>query len=61
MALDDFLGKGVGLPEDVGLFETFLSEPENVDPRLAAADEFTISNYSLIPQLTPHVNVDSGQ
>jgi len=58
MAFDDFLGKDAGIAEVAGLIETFISEPENVEVRLIAAHALMISNYSLIPQLTSHVNVD---
>lgn len=60
MAFDDFLGKDVSITEVAGRFETFISEPENVEVRLAAAHALMISNYSLIPQLAAHVNVDLG-
>lgn len=60
MAFDDFLGKDAGIAEVAGLIETFISEPENVEVRVIAVDEFMISNYSLIPQLAAHVNVDLG-
>jgi hypothetical protein len=34
---DDFLGEEVGIGEVVGLFETFVSEPEDVEAGLVAA------------------------
>ena len=58
MAFDNFLGKDAGIAKVAGLFETFISEPEIVELRLVAAHQLIISNYSLIPQLTSHVNVD---
>ena len=60
MALDDVLDKDARIAKFAGRFETFISEPENVDVRLAAAHALMISNYSLIPQLAAHVNVDLG-
>jgi hypothetical protein len=60
MAFDDFLGRDVSIAEVAGRFETFFSEPENVEVRLAAAHALMISNYILIPQLAAHVNVDLG-
>ena len=61
MALDDVLDKDASIAKFAERFETFISEPENVDMRLAAAHALMISNYPLIPQLTAHVNVDLGR
>ena len=60
MAFDDFLGKDGNIAKVAGRFETFISEPENVEMRLATAHALMISNYSFIPQLAAHVNVDLG-
>ena len=60
MEFDNVLGKDAGIAKVAGRFETFISEPENVEVHLAAAHALMISNYSLIPQLAAHVNVDLG-
>jgi len=38
--VDDFLGENVGFGKIVGVFEPFVSEPENVETGFVAADEF---------------------
>jgi len=38
--VDDFLSENVGIGKIVGVFETFISEPEEVGAGFVAADEF---------------------
>jgi hypothetical protein len=38
--LDDFLGQNAGVGQVVGFFECFVSQPEDVEAGLVAADEF---------------------
>jgi hypothetical protein len=41
--VDDFLGENVGIGKVVGVFETVVAEPEDVEAGLVAVDErFTI-------------------
>ena len=60
MVFDVVPGKDASIARIAERFETIMSEPENVDVRLAPAHALMISNYSLIPQLAAHVNVDLG-
>jgi len=60
MAFDNAPGKDASIAKVAGRFETFISYPENVEVRLAAAHTLMISSYSLIPQLAAHANVDLG-
>jgi len=39
---DDFLGENVGVGQIVGVFEAFISEPQDVEARLVAAAEFLV-------------------
>jgi hypothetical protein len=38
--VDDFLGEYIGIWKIVGVFEAFVSEPEDVEAGFVAADEF---------------------
>jgi hypothetical protein len=41
--VDDFLGENVGIGKIVGVFEAFISEPEDVEAGFVAVDEvFTV-------------------
>ena len=37
------MGENVGIGEIVGVFEAFVSEPENIEARLVAVDEFFVN------------------
>jgi len=39
---DDLLGEYVGIREIVGLFEAFISEPEDIETGFIAVDEFFV-------------------
>jgi len=49
---DNFLGEDIGIWEVVGFFEAFVSEPEDVEARLVAVDEF-LFHYQMIKQKPP--------
>ena len=40
--IDDFLGENVGIGEIVGVFEAFVSEPEDVEAGFVAVDELVV-------------------
>jgi hypothetical protein len=54
--VDDFLGEHVGVGKIVGVFETFVAEPKDVEAGLVAVDEFfvfvsTPAGYERAPPL----------
>jgi hypothetical protein len=53
--VDDFLGENVGIAEIVGVFEAFVSKPENAEARFVAVDEF----FVIIPAPRQHGKINS--
>jgi hypothetical protein len=39
---DDFLGQNVGVGQVVGLFQAFVSQPEDIQTGFVAVDEFVV-------------------
>lgn len=50
-AVGGFLGENVGIEKIVGVFEAFVSEPENVEARLVAGEKSPCPQFSLSPIL----------
>jgi hypothetical protein len=53
--VDDFLGENVGIGKIVGVFEAFVSKPENAEPRFVVVDEF----FVILPAPRQHGKINS--
>ena len=51
---DDFLGENVGVGQVIGVLETFVAEPEDVEAGLVAIDEFRPLAFPLTRVIIRH-------